>query len=292
MGAAWKDAEGNSRVQAMVARLEETPVGRWLDQSNESLSLAQREKLNTAVLNAVTAIASELSEKTLSLVADVAAFLVGFAVMAIALYYFLADGERILTSLQQLSPLPNDDERELWQQFALVSRSVVMGTLVAGLSQAVLAAIGFAVVGVRGVWLLAALTWFTSLIPFVGAAAVWLVVCAGLALDERYVAALLLAVYGTVVISGADNLIRAYVVGGESRMHPLIVLVSMLGAIRFVGLWGIFVGPIIAAFFYSLMCMLQKHSLSPSVRRRRKRRKPPRPADGQSAGKRAVAGGG
>ena len=132
-------------------------------------------------------------------------------------------------------------------------------------------------------WLLAAVTWITSLIPFIGAAAVWIPVCLGLAAYERYTAAIFLAIYGTIVISGTDNLIRAYVIGGESKLHPLVVLISVLGAIEFMGLWGIFAGPMIAALFYSLLAIAQRH-MPPPPSGPRKRRRPrsaapePRPA--------------
>jgi predicted PurR-regulated permease PerM len=274
LAASWSDPHGQSRIASLVSRLESTPPGVWLQRHNEKLTHDQQEKLNAAASSAASAIAKDLSEKTLKFVADFIAVLLGFAIMGLALYYFFSDGQRLLLRLQRLSPLPDEDELALWGQFESLSRSVVLGTIVAGLGQAILAGIGFAAVGAPRVWLLAALTWLTSLIPFVGAASVWVCVCIGLVLDERYMAAALLALYGSLIVSTSDNLIRAYIVGEESSLHPLIVLISSLGAIQFIGLWGIFAGPMIAAFFYSLLCILQKRTCTPVRRKKRKRRRP------------------
>jgi predicted PurR-regulated permease PerM len=210
------------------------------------------------VQNASTGIVKNLSEKTVGFMADVFAAAVGLAVMILALYYFFADGEHFLALLEYFSPLKYEDDMTLWRQFECISRSVVMGTLVAGLGQAILAGIGFTIAGVERVWLLTALTWLAALLPFVGAASIWGFVCIGLVIDGQYWTAGLLALYGTVIVSSSDNLIRAYIIGGNAKLHPLVVLVSVLGALQFIGLWGIFFGPMIASIFYALLKILRK----------------------------------
>jgi predicted PurR-regulated permease PerM len=82
-----------------------------------------------------------------------------------------------------------------------------------------------------------------------------------------------------VIISGSDNLIKAYVIGNRARMHPYVVLVTVLGAIQFVGLWGVFLGPITAAFFYSLVNILHQKFAPPIS-----------PVANQSAGANATEG--
>jgi hypothetical protein len=59
-------------------------------------------------------------------------------------------------------------------------------------------------------------------------------------------------------VSLADNLIKPLIIHGRARLHPLLVLVSVLGALKVIGLWGIFVGPMVAAFFYTLLRILHR----------------------------------
>jgi predicted PurR-regulated permease PerM len=129
----------------------------------------------------------------------------------------------------------------------------VLATFLSAITQAVLAGIGFAVVGIENLWLLSACTLLLSMIPFLGAAAVWIPVCILLVVQDRYLAAGLLAAYCAGIVSTSDNVVKVYIIQGQARLHPLVVFVSIIGALRIYGLWGIFVGPIVAMIFYLLL---------------------------------------
>ncbi|REJ95374.1 MAG: AI-2E family transporter [Planctomycetota bacterium] len=246
------DAQQNSRLASAV---------RWIEGRLTEGTAKQVREFSASALLGVT---KTLYEKTMTLAGDLIASAIGLVVMILALYYFLADGEALLAEVQRLSPLQDSDEHDLFHHFERICRGVVLGTVVAALVQGLLAAIGMALIGVERIWLLAVLTMFFSFIPFLGAAAVWSVVTVALILEQRYGAAVFLGVYGTIVISGSDNLIRAYLIHDRAQMHPLIALVTVLGAIQLVGLWGIFVGPISAAFFYALLKMLHRRLVETS----------------------------
>ena len=106
--------------------------------------------------------------------AFVMSLLFGFFVLIIALYYFLVDGPNLIRAAMRLSPLDDKYEEEIVAEFARVSRAVVLATLLSAVVQAALAGIGYAVVGVRPLFLLTVVTGLLAMVPFVGAAAVWL----------------------------------------------------------------------------------------------------------------------
>lgn len=225
----------------------------------------QVRELRRSVLTKLRDVSTQMFERTQSLVSNVIGFAVGLIIMILSLYYFLADGPAILKTIQNVSPLENEDETELFREFERVSRGVILATLLCALAQAVLAGIGFAVAGVTQFWLLAGLTMITSMIPFLGSASIWGATALVLALEEHYARAGGLALYGLLVISTSDNLIRAYVIHGTSNLHPLVVLISVLGALQVVGLWGVFVGPMTAAFFYALLKILHRRLETPEL---------------------------
>ena len=70
-------------------------------------------------------------------------------------------------------------------------------------------------------------------------------------------AAIVLAIYGAVVVSMADNLIKPLILQGQSNLHPLLALLSVLGGVKAMGPIGIVVGPMIVAFLQALLKMLQ-----------------------------------
>lgn len=264
---------GRDLVAAIDLPEGDDPAGSLIDpdrypQIAETIDWARRQ-VGDEVFNRFRELTSQgllsgtksLYERTSALAGDLVTFVVGLVIMFLALFYFLADGESLLAEAQRLSPLEDEDENALLEQFDRVCRGVVMGTVVAGLVQGVLAGIGFMIVGVERIWLLAVLTIMFSFIPFLGAAMIWICVVIGLLIEQRYGAAVFLTIYGTIIVSGSDNLIKAYMIGDRAQMHPLIALVTVLGALQLVGLWGIFIGPISAAFFYALLNILRQRLL-------------------------------
>jgi predicted PurR-regulated permease PerM len=157
--------------------------------------------------------------------------LVGLLIMVISLYYFLADGPAMIRALMRLSPLDSRYEQELLERFGQVSRAVVVATLLSAVVQGALAGIGyyFALPPQAPIFLLTALTMVTAMIPFFGAAAMWILVCIWAYAYVAPMTAVILAVYCTVVVSGIDNVIKPLVLHGQSNLHPLLALLSILG---------------------------------------------------------------
>ncbi|HVA46996.1 MAG TPA: AI-2E family transporter [Pirellulales bacterium] len=183
--------------------------------------------------------------------------LIGLAVMIVALYYFLADGSAMIKSFMRISPLDDRYEEQLLNEFATVSRAVVVAMLLSAVVQGVLAGIGYFFAGIGSLALLTMLTMLFSLVPFVGGTAVWIPCCLWLLLDGRTTAAIVLAAYCAVIVSAADNFIKPFVLQGQSNLHPLLALLSVLGGVKALGPIGVVVGPMIVAFLQALLKMVQ-----------------------------------
>jgi len=184
--------------------------------------------------------------------------LIGLVVMTVALFYFLADGRRMLAAVMRLIPLDSHYQWQLLQEFEEVSRAVVSSTLLAAIVQATLAGFGFWVAGLANVFLLTLLTFFGALVPFVGAAAVWGAASLYLLFfAKNTLAAAGLGLWGLCVVSTVDNVIKPIVLHGQSKLHPLLALLSVLGGVGAMGPIGIFVGPIAVAFLQAALTMLQ-----------------------------------
>lgn len=189
------------------------------------------------------------------------------AITVIALYFFLADGPKMVQTLMRLSPLDDSHERELVTEFDRISRAVVLATLLSAIAQGLLAGFAFWLISLSleefsFVFSLTLLTTVLALVPFVGAASVWAPVSLWLFFHEspdgssHQLAAILLAVYGTAVISMADNVIKPLVLHGQSNLHPLLALLSVLGGVQALGPIGILVGPMVVVFLQTLLNIL------------------------------------
>jgi predicted PurR-regulated permease PerM len=197
--------------------------------------------------------------------------LVGTAIMVIALYYFFLDGPNMIAGIMKMSPLDDEYERELLDKFASISRAVVVASLASAAAQGLLAGVGyyFALDAGAPIFLLTMITMVLALVPFVGAAAVWIptvlwiyafqpVEVNGAIVQGDTFAAIALGIYGLCVISAIDNVIKPLVLHGQSNLHPLLALLSILGGVQVLGPIGILVGPMLVAFFQALLNMVNK----------------------------------
>jgi len=188
----------------------------------------------------------------------------GLLIMMVALFFLLAEGARMLEGLIQISPLEEQHVRELVAEFDKACRAIVSATLLSAIAQGLLAGVGFYFCGLRSsVAFLMLLTMVLALVPFTGAAAVWVPVSLYLYFFQgSTTAAIGLALYGFFVISTVDNIIKPLVLHGQSKLHPLLALLSVLGGIQALGPIGIIVGPMAVVFLQTVLKILQRELMS------------------------------
>lgn len=131
-------------------------------------------------------------------------------------------------------------------------RGVMYGMLGTALAQAVVAAIGFAIAGVPGVPLLGVATFLLSLVP-VGPPIVWAGAAIWLFQQGRTGWAVFMLVWGVVLISGVDNVVKPLLIARGSSLPFALVLLGVLGGVLAFGFVGLFIGPVLLAVGYSLL---------------------------------------
>lgn len=189
-------------------------------------------------------------------------FLIGLGILVVSVYFFLIDGPAMIGTLMRLSPLDDDYERRLLLEFDRTSRAVVLASVLSALAQGVLATIAYYFAGLESLVLLFLVTSLMALVPFLGAASVWIPCALWLgAVEQHYTEAIALAIFGTLIISSIDNVIKVFVLHGRSQLHPLFALLSVLGGVRVFGPIGILVGPMVVVFLQTLLEILN-HELA------------------------------
>ncbi|MCZ6916324.1 MAG: AI-2E family transporter [Gemmatimonadetes bacterium] len=173
-------------------------------------------------------------------------------VMLYAMYFFLVDGRVVLDKILYYMPLTAKDENRMVERFVSVTRATVKGTLIIGIVQGTLAGLAFWVAGIH-----AAVFWGTimavlSVIPGVGAALVWAPAVIYLVVIGSTGAAIGLFIWCAGLVGTVDNVLRPWLVGKDTKMPDLLILVSTLGGIVLFGAVGVIIGPIIAALFLTV----------------------------------------
>lgn len=174
-------------------------------------------------------------------------------VAVIAFYYFLKDGERFRRKLMELSPLPDEEDAAILDKLVATINSVLIGTLLVSILQGVLAGIGFAMFGIPDSTLWGSLAAISSLIPGFGTSLVLVPGIVYLFLTGKVVAGLGLTIWSATAVGLVDNLLRPYLVGRGVRIHPLLVLISVLGGIDLFGALGFLIGPVVLSLMFALL---------------------------------------
>ncbi|HEU5192764.1 MAG TPA: AI-2E family transporter [Methylomirabilota bacterium] len=174
---------------------------------------------------------------------------VSFFVMLYLLFFLLRDGDDLVRRIRAAVPLSAEHQGALGENFTLVIRATVKGTVVVALAQGVLGGLMFWLLGIRGALLWAVVMALLSLLPGVGTALVWVPVAVYFLVTGAVWSGLLLIGYGVLVIGLVDNVLRPVLVGKDTRIPDYVVLISTLGGLAVFGANGIVVGPIIAALF-------------------------------------------
>lgn len=164
-----------------------------------------------------------------------------------SLFFFIRDGEKLLKKLMHLSPLGNENEKLLYKKFTSTARATIKGSLIIGLIQGTLGGIMFAMVGIKGAVIWGILMVLLASIPALGTYFIWLPAAIVMIIIGRVYEGVAMILFGSLVIGTIDNFIRPILVGRDSQMHPLIVLLSTLGGIVVFGITGFIIGPIIAS---------------------------------------------
>ncbi len=175
-----------------------------------------------------------------------------------AFYYFLRDGHRLKRVLITLSPLSDKYDEEIMTRIVRSIKSVVGGSLIVALIQGLLAGVGFAIFGVPHPSIWGALAVLAALIPTVGTALVTLPAVIYLAFLGNTGAMIGLLVWSMVIVAGIDNILRPKLIERGIKIHPLIILLSVLGGIALFGPIGFLTGPIVMSLLSELFSIYQQ----------------------------------
>jgi predicted PurR-regulated permease PerM len=124
--------------------------------------------------------------------------------------------------------------------------------LVIGAVQGGLAGLAFAVIGIQGSAFWGTVMAVLSIIPGVGTALVWVPAAIWLFANGSEGAAIGLTLWCVAVVGTVDNVLRPYLVGRDTQMSDLLIMLATLGGLFLFGAVGIIVGPLIAALFVTV----------------------------------------
>jgi predicted PurR-regulated permease PerM len=177
--------------------------------------------------------------------------IVGIFLALFISFFLFKDGKTLLNRIIDLLPLNKKSTDRLVNNFGSVTHSVVYAHIIVAIAQGILGAIGFYVFGLESAIFWGIVMSVFALLPIIGPAIIWLPTSLFMIINgitgDSYAdigKGIGLLLYGIIIISTSDNLLRIKIIGDQGGIHPLTVLLGIIGGISLFGMIGIFVGPI------------------------------------------------
>ena len=169
------------------------------------------------------------------------------------LFFLLRDGGRLKAEIHPVSPFSEEQERQIFDHLERTIKGALQAVVVVPVVQGILAGIGFAIFGVPSPFVWGTAVILAATVPLVGSPLGWMPACVYLLLQGHSGPAVGLLVYGIVVVSGSDNVIKPMLLSGSARIHPLLGFLSIIGGVLAFGVFGFLIGPVVLSLVLSAL---------------------------------------
>jgi predicted PurR-regulated permease PerM len=194
--------------------------------------------------------------KVVNFVAELA---IGVTLMLFLIYYLLKDGDKLVTWIKEVTPLPRDIQDALYERINKSTWAVIKGHVAVAVVQGLIAGIGLAVTGVPNYIFWTFMMIILGFIPIIGTIVIWAPAAVYLVLMGQINAGILLMLYGLVVVGLTDNIMRPLVVDKGADLHPAVIIIGVIGGVYLFGAPGLFVGPIVLGIFKSVLLVFKSN---------------------------------
>jgi predicted PurR-regulated permease PerM len=178
---------------------------------------------------------------------------INFIFMALAIFFMLKDGAAFLHKSRDYMPFSEQQKERLVSQIRDIVISTIYGGVLVAVLEGITGGIVYSALGLKSPVLWGAATAISSFIPMVGSFAVWGFIALYLFVQVSVMKGVILVLTGIFGISLIDYALRPVLIGSRTRMPVIVIFFSVLGGIKFFGLLGLIMGPLVVALFVSVM---------------------------------------
>lgn len=179
-------------------------------------------------------------------------FLIYFFFMLLITFYLLVDGNRLISFIFDLSPLPREQDEKLLQKFKDIASAILIGNGLGGLIQGILGGVVFSLFGFSSPFLWGVIMALLAFLPIVGIGVVFVPAGIYLFFMGRIGAGIFFVVFYVILSGCIEYVFKPKLVGKRVQMHTLLVVLSIMGGLKLFGILGIIYGPLVVTAFLTL----------------------------------------
>jgi predicted PurR-regulated permease PerM len=191
-------------------------------------------------------------KSAVSIASSVAEVVLGLFIMFFIMYYGFIEGKGWLNNFKEFIPFTKERREKLVKRIKDVTQGVLYGQILVALVQGALGGFGFFIIGIKNPVFWGFIMTVLAFIPVIGTGLIW--VPAGLIeiANHNVLGGIFILVYSFFVVAGIDNFLKPKIISGKAKIHPIVALIGVLGGLKVFGLFGMIIGPVIAALFITM----------------------------------------
>ncbi len=184
---------------------------------------------------------------------SIAGIVFKFILLIFALFFLWKDGDLLKKAVHRISPLDDKVDQEIMDRVEIAMDSVVRGQLTIAIIQGLITITGFALFGVPNAFLWGSMAIVAALIPSVGTALIITPAILYLFVTGNMFGGVGLLLWGVFAVGLIDNILAPILITRNIKMHPFIILLSVLGGVVVFGPIGFLMGPLLVATLLALV---------------------------------------
>ena len=222
--------------------IRDSIIGDYVEKIEKYSPITRAEFIST-LSSATSAIGTFIVGQTTNVAKQISIIIIDVLIMILSVFYFLRDGDKIVAYFKSILPMPSKYQQILFKKLSTISKAITIGIFGAAIMQGAIAGVGYFLAGIGNPVFWGTVTAFFSIIPYLGAAIIWVPIVIVMFVTGHWVAATFLIAWGLAVISTVDNVVKPYLIGGTAHIYPLLTFFVILGSMFTIGFKGLILGP-------------------------------------------------
>ena len=228
-------------------------INYFTDKANDPKT---RYYFDTTIKNATAKITESIS----NILFTIPIFLLDMFIVLFVMFFIFRDGEILIDKIGRVLPLKSKYRKHVFKKLNDMAYAVIYGSIIIAIIQGILGGLGFLIFGLSSPLLWGIVMIFAALIPYMGSSIIWFPAALMLIINGYFnletnliIKGILLILYGVFIIGTIDNVLKPKLIGEKGGLHPVLVLLGVVGGLKFIGFIGIIVGPIILAMLVTFI---------------------------------------
>jgi len=177
--------------------------------------------------------------------------ILSIAITVIGTYYLLIDWDSFTKKVEFITPFK--DKKRIRSEVSTLTNNIIYGYVFIALVELIVGVLGFYISGVKLFLLLPAIMALLAFIPGLGPGIIWMPTAVYyLALGEYFTATGVI-ITGLIISIFVETFLLPKIVQKNSKIHPLIFLLGVLGGVPIFGIFGFIIGPLILVYTLKLI---------------------------------------